>query len=183
MDLGLAGRVYVVSAGSRGLGFAGARTLVEQGARVVISGRNNARIKAAVQELGGHNVAVGLSADLADASSAERLGATAFARFGRLDGALISCGGPEAGGILSITDEQWQSAFDSVFLGPLRVARAVAASIVHPTNRGLSGTGGAMLFVLSTSVRTAIPGLSISNALRPAMAAVVKDFADALRPR
>ncbi|MEI8084251.1 MAG: SDR family NAD(P)-dependent oxidoreductase, partial [Actinomycetes bacterium] len=58
MDLGLAGRVYVVSAGSRGLGFAGAQALVEQGARVVISGRNHGRIKDAVQELGGHSVAV-----------------------------------------------------------------------------------------------------------------------------
>lgn len=183
MDLGLANRVYLVSAGSRGLGFATAMTLVTLGARVVISGRDQRSLDGAIDELGGHDYAIGLSADLSDAFTAERLSAAAVARFGRLDGALISTGGPAPGEILSLTDEQWQADFDSVFLGSLRIARAVAAAASGHEPGTLPGTGSAMLFVLSTSVRTPIPGLDISNSLRPAQAGAVKDFADALGPQ
>lgn len=183
MDLGLANRVYLVSAGSRGLGFAAAKCLVTLGARVVISGRDQNSLDSAVNELGGHDHAIGLSADLSDAFTAERLSAAAVARFGQLDGCLISTGGPAPGDILSLTDEQWQVEFDAVFLGSLRIARAVAAAASAPAHGAKLGTGSAMLFVLSTSVRTPIPGLDISNSLRPAQAAAVKDFAEALGPR
>ena len=97
MDLGLAGRVYVVSGGSRGLGRATAEVLVAEGARVVIGARGPEPVQRAAQELGGPAHAVGVVADLAEAGAAARLVEAAHTAFGGLDGALVSVGGPAPG--------------------------------------------------------------------------------------
>jgi 3-oxoacyl-[acyl-carrier protein] reductase len=173
MELGLAGRVYVVTGGSRGLGRGGASALVAEGARVVVSSRNPGSIDEVVAELG-DSACVGVVADNADEDTPGRLVAAATDTFGRLDGALISVGGPPAGSVMEVTDEQWRGAFESVFLGAVRTARTLAASCSE---------GGAIAFVLSSSVRQPIAGLSISNGLRPGLAMVAKTMADELGPR
>lgn len=174
MDLGLDGRVYAVTAATRGLGFAGAEQLVADGARVVVTGRTRQPVDQAVSSLGGPDRAVGLVADNAAADTGERLVATALEHFGRIDGVLVSAGGPPAGSMLTATDEQWQGAFESVFLGAVRIARTFA---------GVLGEGGAIGFVLSGSVREPIGGLAISNGLRPGLAMAAKTLADELGPR
>jgi len=174
MDLGLQGRVFVVTGGSRGLGRATAEVLVAEGAHVVLSARDPEPLNAAVASLGGPERAIGVPTDLKDAGAEERLIAAAVARFGRVDGALLSCGGPPAGTVLDTSDDVWRAAFESVFLGPIRTARALAATM---------DDGGALAFVLSSSVREPIPGLSVSNGLRPGLGGVVKDLADELAPR
>ncbi|MFE7465082.1 SDR family oxidoreductase [Streptomyces sp. NPDC057499] len=172
MDLGLKDRAYIVTGATRGLGNATARVLAADGAKVVITGRDAGRAEAAAAELGPD--AVGLAADNADPDSARRLMEAAHERFGRLDGILISVGGPAPGFAADNTDEQWQSAFDSVFLGAVRLARAAAAVL---------GEGGVIGFVLSGSVYEPIPGLTISNGLRPGLAGFAKSLADELGPR
>jgi 3-oxoacyl-[acyl-carrier protein] reductase len=178
MDLGLAGRVYIVSGGSRGLGRATAETLVAEGARVVIGARGEAAVERAAQELGGPGHAVGVVADLGRADSAQRLVEAAHSAYGGLDGTLISVGGPSIGTAMDLDEDAWRTAFDSVFLGALRLARRVAAAL-----DGDGGTGGAIAFVLSSSVRAPIRGLAISNALRPGLAGLAKTLADELGPR
>lgn len=173
MDLGLADRVFVVTGGSRGLGRATAEILVSEGAKVVLAARDPAQLTETVASLGAER-AFGVPTDLAIAGAEERLIAAAVARYGQIDGALISCGGPPPGGILDTPDAIWRSAFESVFLGPLRTARALASTM---------GDGGALAFVLSGSVREPIQGLSVSNGLRPGLAGVVKDLADELAPQ
>lgn len=174
MDLGLTDRVYVLTGASRGLGFATAQCLVAEGARVIISARDTRRVADAVDRLGGAEHAGGLPADLSEPAAARRLVAAAQERFGRLDGALISVGGPPPGTAASMDDDAWRSAFESVFLGAVRAARTVAASLEH---------GGAIGLVLSTSVRAPITGLGLSNGLRPGLAGVAKDMADEFAPR
>ena len=174
MDLGLKDRVYVVTGATRGLGFATARELVAEGARVVVSGRGKGSVTAAVTELGGASSAVGVVADNAEPDTAERLLAAARDGFGRLDGVLISVGGPPAGTAESIEEDQWRAAFESVFLGAVRLARAAA---------GVLGDGGAIGFVLSSSVYEPIPSLAVSNGLRPGLAGYAKTLADELGPR
>lgn len=181
MDLGLAQRVFVVTGGSRGLGLAGARALVEEGAHVVVAARDQVALDEAIDGLGSSN-AVGLAADLADPGAAERVIAAALARYERLDGALISVGGPAAGTPMTTDDETWRLAFESVFLGQLRVARA-AANAMTGDPADLSGTRGSLAFVLSSSSRELLPGLTTSNGLRPGLAMIVKDLADELGPR
>jgi 3-oxoacyl-[acyl-carrier protein] reductase len=175
MDLGLRDRVYVVTGGSRGLGRATADALVSDGARVVLCARSEDGVNAAAAELGGADHAIALPGDMGDPSLGERLAAGAMGRWGRLDGALISVGGPPPGGPLDLSDGQWRDAFESVFLGSLRVARAVSQTI--------GDDGGALAFVLSLSVREPIGGLASSNGLRPGLAMVAKSLADELGPR
>ncbi len=181
MDLGLAGRTFLLTGASRGLGLATARELVAEGASVVVSARDREVLAKATADLGSRN-AVAISADLQDPAAAERLVAGTVGRFGRLDGALISVGGPPPGTPMTVTDEQWRDAFETVLLGAVRMMRAVAsAATVEPDSP--AGTGPAMLAVLSTSAKSPIPGLTASNGLRPGLGMLVKDFADELGPR
>ncbi|MEJ7691208.1 MAG: SDR family oxidoreductase [Nocardioidaceae bacterium] len=173
MDLGLSNRVYIVTGASRGLGRATAQVLVDEGAKVVLSARHQETVDAAVSELG-EGSATGVVADNADPGTAGRLVEAATSTYGRLDGALISVGGPPTGVVLDITDEQWRAAFDAVFVGALAVARAVIDAV---------GEGGSIAFVLSTSVKQPIGGLAVSNGLRPGLAMVAKNLADEVGPR
>jgi len=172
MDLGLSDRVFVVTGGSRGLGRATLDVLVAEGARAVVSGRSKESLAALA---GAHGDAVAtVVADNADAGTPARLIAAAQDRWGRLDGALISVGGPPAGPATSITDDQWRAAFESVFLGGVRLAREIGLAL---------GDGGSLALVLSTSVRQPVGNLSVSNGLRPGLAMVAKTLADELGPR
>ncbi|MGW2227521.1 SDR family oxidoreductase [Streptomyces formicae] len=172
MDLGLKDRVYVVTGATRGLGNATARELVADGAKVVVTGRDEKTVAEAAADLGPN--AVGVAADNADPAVADRLIAAAREHFGRFDGVLISVGGPAPGFVADNTDEQWQAAFESVFLGAVRLARSAAAAL---------GEGGVIGFVLSSSVYEPIAGLTISNGLRPGLAGFAKSLSDELGPR
>lgn len=172
MDLGLQDSVFIVTGGSRGLGRATARKLVEEGARVVISGRNEESLNTLVHELGDR--AVGVVADNGQPGAEDLLSAVAHDSFGRLDGALISVGGPPAGGVLTTTEDQWRDSFESIIIGGLRIARAVIDAMSGP---------GSIAFVLSTSVKTPIPGLAISNGLRPGLAMAAKTLANEVGER
>ncbi|MFF2020229.1 SDR family oxidoreductase [Streptomyces sp. NPDC058171] len=171
MDLGLKDRVYVVTGATRGLGNATARALVADGAKVVITGREESAAVEAATALGPN--AVGVAADNADPAAADRLVATAR-EFGRFDGILISVGGPAPGYVADNTDDEWRASFESVFLGAVRLARTAAAEL---------GEGGVIGFVLSASVHEPIPGLTVSNGLRPGLAGFAKSLADELGPR
>ncbi|MFE2020586.1 SDR family oxidoreductase [Streptomyces sp. NPDC059499] len=172
MDLGLKDRVYIVTGATRGLGRATAHELVADGAKVIISGRDEKGVAAAAEDLG--SGALGVVADNADPTAAQRLVDAAKERFGRLDGILISVGGPAPGFAADNTDDQWQTAFESVFLGAVRLARTAAAAL---------GEGGVIGFVLSASVHEPIAGLTISNGLRPGLAGFAKSLANELGPQ
>lgn len=164
-------RVYVLTGASRGLGLATAEVLVAAGARVVISSRDEARVQAAVAQLGPQ--AAGIAADNATPEAARQLFAYAKELHGRVDGVLVSVGGPPAGSILEASDEQWRTAFESVFLGAVRIGREAASEL---------GEGGSVVLVLSVSAKEPIPGLAISNGLRPGLAMLTKELASQVGP-
>jgi 3-oxoacyl-[acyl-carrier protein] reductase len=141
---------------------------------VLVSSRSADGVAAAVASLGGEPSAHGLAADLADPDAAARLVETARDRLGRIDGALISVGGPAPGTVLSTAEEDWRAGVDSVLLGPLRLVRALVPHL---------GAGAAIAFVLSTTAREPIGSLAISNGLRPGLAMTAKALADELGPR
>lgn len=172
MDLQLRDRVYVVTGGARGLGRATAGCLMADGARVVLSGRSRDSLDRSVAELG--DGAVGVVADNADPEAPARLIAAAHEHWGRLDGALISVGGPPRGSVTSVGDDEWTRAFESVFLGAVRLAREIGAALTE---------GGSIALVLSSSVRAPLADMAISNGLRPGLAMVAKTLADELGPR
>jgi 3-oxoacyl-[acyl-carrier protein] reductase len=173
MDLELSGRVFVVTGGSAGLGRATAEALVADGARVVVSGRHQDSVDRTVSDLGPQS-ATGVVADNADPGTPARLVEAARSAYGRLDGALVSVGGPAGGTVLTTSEADWSAAWESVFLGGLRLGRAIGAEL---------GPGGAIAFVLSSSVKAPITGLAISNGLRPGLAMTAKALADELGPR
>jgi 3-oxoacyl-[acyl-carrier protein] reductase len=172
MDSQLADLVFVVTGGSRGLGRATAALLVAEGAHVVVTGRDPDRLAEAVSALGER--ALGVVADNADPAAADEVVTSALHRWGRVDGALVSVGGPPTGTVMGTSDETWTSAFASVFVGALRIARAVAGAIEGP---------GSIAFVLSSSVKAPLADLAVSNGLRPGLAMAAKTLADELGPR
>ena len=129
------------------------------------------RLAVAEKELG--EKAISLVADNADPDTPARLLAAARDTWGRVDGALISVGGPPKGPVSEITDQQWTEAFGAVFLGAVRLAREIGGALPH---------GGALALVLSSSVRAPLADMAISNGLRPGLAMVAKTLADELGP-
>jgi 3-oxoacyl-[acyl-carrier protein] reductase len=195
MDLHLRDRVYLVTGGSRGLGFAAAEVLVAEGARVVLSSPHEASAAAATARLTQDGAAADsvawVVADNADAATPGLLIAAAEERFGRVDGALVSVGGTPLGTIATTPDEAWRSAFESVFLGAVRMARALGPHLSGSGSGGAgtgtasssgTGTGGSIIFVLASSVRVPLAELAISNGLFPGLAGVVKMLAEELGP-
>jgi 3-oxoacyl-[acyl-carrier protein] reductase len=174
MDLGLGGRGYLLTGASRGLGFATAQALVDDGARVLVSSRSADAVAAAAEQLGGPPSAFGSAADLGDPATADRLVAETREQLGRVDGALISVGGPAPGTVLEAAEDDWRTAVDSVLLGTIRLVKALVPHL---------DDGAAIGLVLSTSVREPIPHLAISNGLRPGLAMTAKALADELGPR
>jgi 3-oxoacyl-[acyl-carrier protein] reductase len=172
VDLGLAGRTYLVGGGSRGLGRAVAEELVAEGARVLLVARDPRALDDAVAALGER--AVACPADVADPRAVERLGRAVDEAGETLDGILVNHGGPKPGKALSLTDEDWHDAFELVLGGPMRLLRALEGRLAE---------GASVLFVTSSTVRAPIPGLDTSNVLRPGVAGLVKVLARDLAPR
>jgi 3-oxoacyl-[acyl-carrier protein] reductase len=139
----------------------------------VVSARHREALDETVAALG-PDAATGVVADNADPVTPARLVEAARTAYGRLDGALISVGGPAGGTVLDTAEEDWTAAIGSVFLGGLRLGREIGRELTD---------GGAVAFVLSSSVRSPIPGLAISNGLRPGLAMLAKNLADELGPR
>jgi 3-oxoacyl-[acyl-carrier protein] reductase len=175
MDLGLSDRVYVVTGASRGLGRACAELLVAEGARLVLCARDDNELKATAVALGGPEHCIAVAGDIGQPGIETCLAAAAIARYGRLDGGLLSIGGPPPGTVMDTEDGAWRMAFEETFLGPLRMARTVA--------KLSSREGGSIVLVLSTSVREPLPGLALSNGLRPGLAMAAKSLANELGGR
>jgi len=174
MDLGVRNRAYLLTGGSAGLGYATAKELVSEGAHVVITGLTQSDTARAAESLGGLDRAIGISGDNSDPVTADMLVQTALQNLGRLDGALISVGGPPPGAIMDVDDRQWRNSFEAVFLGAIRIARTVGRAVEHDAS---------IAFVLSTSVRAPLPGMAISNGLRSGLGMVAKALSDELGPR
>jgi len=179
MDLRLAGRCYVVTGASRGLGFAAAKVLIDEGAMVVLVARDQLTLNGAVAALGPN--AFGVAADLGAASTAENATAAAMARFGRLDGTLISAGSPPPATPMTATDEAWRAAFETLFVGGMRMVRATV--LVATQEAGVTGTGASIVFVSSSSAKSTLPGMVLSNDIRPGLVRMIKDLADEIGPR
>jgi 3-oxoacyl-[acyl-carrier protein] reductase len=168
VNLGLAGKAFVVCGGSKGLGRAVAAALLAEGARALVVSRAP---EAAAAELG--EAAVPCAADLASADGVDAVIAAA-GRLGAIDGLLVNSGGPPPGEALDVSDEQWEGAFRLLVGYPIRLLRGLLPMLSEDAS---------ILFITSSSVRVPIPGLDTSNVVRPAVAALAKCLAIELGPR
>src|SRR5919199_5952398 len=131
MDLGLAGKVALVTGASRGLGRAAAERLAAEGARVVMSARSAGTLghaAAAGRAATGAQVRV-VVADVTEPEECERMVAAAVEAFGGLDVLVTSMGGPPYGGATGRTDDEWEAAIELVMLSVVRLPRA---ALPHP---------------------------------------------------
>jgi len=126
MNLGLKGRRALVLAASRGLGYACARGLAQEGCDLVICSRDEARIQAAAEQIRkdtGVRVEA-LAADVSNAAEAERLVGAAVSAYGGLEILVHNAGGPPAGPFTAITEPQWAQAFEQNLMSFVRIVHA-----------------------------------------------------------
>jgi len=173
--LNLTDRAFVVTGGTDGLGLATAKALLAEGARVLVSGRSESKFADLRATLGKQADRIAyLQGDNADPTLPEKLRKAIFDRWGRLDGLLVSVGGPPPSKAMATDDDAWRNAFESVFLGAVRMVRDLAP---------VMGDGGAIAMILAISAKEASSTIAISNGLRPGLAMLVKNFAAELGPR
>jgi 3-oxoacyl-[acyl-carrier protein] reductase len=167
MDLGLQGRVALVTGASKGLGYAIAHTLIEEGVKVAITSRDQERVEAAAKQLG----ATGFAHDSANIDGVPILVHEVEHFLGPIDILVTNTGGPPGdANALSFTREQWREAYDALVLSPMAFVQAAMPSM-------RKRLWGRILNVGSIAVREPIPNLVLSNANRAATLATFKTLA------
>jgi 3-oxoacyl-[acyl-carrier protein] reductase len=168
MDLGLDGRVALVTASSKGLGRASAQALSQEGAKVVLCARDGRALEAAAAAMPGEALAV--PADVTDPDAPARLVAAAVERFGGLQVLVANAGGPPPGRSLEVTDDALLAAVEANLLASIRLVRA---AVPHMRAAGW----GRICLIASVSVKQPIPTLALSNTARTGLWAWAKTAA------
>jgi NAD(P)-dependent dehydrogenase (short-subunit alcohol dehydrogenase family) len=158
MDLQLAGKVFIVTGGTDGLGAALADGLVAEQAHVVVCGRNEERVRATearLQVSAAHSggAAIGVVADVTKLFDLEGLVTVAIEAWNRIDGVVNNAGKSSAAGIEGATDAEWLADLDLKVLAAVRLVRAAlphlraagGGSIVNVLNIGAKAPGAASM--------------------------------------
>ncbi len=176
MDLGLTGKVAIVTGGSRGLGFAAAKALIAEGAHVVICARGEEQLQKSAKEIevtaaSGARV-VSVAADVSTDAGVTRVVDAAVKAFGRIDVVVNNVGSAKGADLEGTTDADWQEAFDQTLVPAIRMSRA---AVPHLRKQG----GGAIVIVSSIFGREA-GGRMTYNAVKAAEISLTKSLAQQL---
>ncbi|HVG30247.1 MAG TPA: SDR family oxidoreductase [Pyrinomonadaceae bacterium] len=177
MDFGLKGRVALVAAASRGIGYAAARELAREGARVFLCSRDEARAAEAARKISDETgtECVGMRADVTSDEDAARFVREAHDRAGRVDVCVTNAGGSPATTFETTDLEQYRRAFELNALSAVRLARLVVPLM---RERGW----GRLINITSISVKQPIDGLLLSNTVRPGLTGWAKTLSTELAP-
>ena len=174
MELNLTGKTALVFASSQGLGFAIAERLVKEGANVMISGREEEKLKQKASQL----EAIGMGkvaykkTDITNPEEINELVKVTAETFQGIHLLVNNAGGPPAGSFEDLTDEEWQYSFE---LNLLSYVRMIRASLPY-----LKQQGGKILNIASSSIKEPIPGLILSNTFRTGIVGLSKTLASEL---
>ena len=177
MDLKLNGKVAMVAASSKGLGYGIAQALAQEGSSISIGSRTEADIESAAEQLR-KETGVSVLASVLDSSEPESIQQWAnitLKEFGGVDKLLVNAGGPPTGKFEDFSDNDWQAAFELNLLSAVRMIRATLPSM---RERG----GGSILTVTSMSVKEPIDMLILSNVMRSGVTSLVKSLSVQLAP-
>ncbi|WP_327053317.1 SDR family oxidoreductase [Halomicrococcus gelatinilyticus] len=177
MDLGLEGNAALVTASSSGLGLASAKALAREGADVAICARGEdalADAEAEVDEMGDGDV-LAVPADITDPDEVAALVDETVETFGGLDHLVTSAGGPPSGRFVDTTEREWYQAYDLLVMSVVWATKAARPHLVE-------SDAGTLVTITSTSVREAIDGLVLSNAVRRAVIGLMKTQAREFAP-
>lgn len=179
MDLGLKGKVALVTAASKGLGYATAEQLLKEGASVMICGRSPESLAAAVSSLkatcGAEALIQSIACDVMEDSAAQTLVDGTVAAFGQLDILVTNAGGPPAGTFDSTAISLWQTAFDLTVMSAVRLVKAAEPHLK-------ASDAAAILTITSVSVKFPVANLMLSNVIRPAVIGLTKALAQEYGP-
>lgn len=172
MDLNLKYKRCLIIGASRGLGFATAKTLSEEGAWVAINSRSADNIQAAARRLedGGAEKVLALPGDVHDPEVPAKLVAEVVNDWGGLDILITNSGGPPAGSFEVFTDEDWMAAFQLLFMSHVRLIRAALPYL-------RKSEAPSVLTITSNSVKQPIASLVLSNSIRAATVGLTKTLA------
>src|SRR4029079_11760107 len=177
MDLQLKGKVALIAGASKGLGYAVAHALAQEGAMVSISSRDESSIVAAAarieRETGSKVLA--MPVDVRSADAIQRWVTAAADTFGGIDAMMTNSGGPPAGLAIAFDDQAWQEAADLLLFSTIRMVRSVVPMMKA---RG----GGSILVPNSSSVKEPVQNLGLSTVLRASVSALAKTLAVELAP-
>jgi 3-oxoacyl-[acyl-carrier protein] reductase len=175
MDLGLGGRVVLVTGGSAGIGLATAESFVAEGALVAICSRDASKLESASKKLAAGKASsdnvLAVPADLSQPEAASRVANHVMARWGHIDVLVNNVGGPPPGSFDSTPDAAWHTAVDLTLMSAIRMARAV----LEPMRRR---RWGRIVNISSYSVKEPIDGLLLSNSIRLAVLGWAKTLAN-----
>ncbi len=168
MDLGIKGKVAIVTAASKGIGFAVARKLAEEGADLVINSRSEENLRKAKDELEkiGAKVVI-VPGNLKEKETAKKIYNAAVENFGRVDILFLNAGGPRPGGFFDVDERDWSETFETNFMSAQRLVRLAVPKMIE--NRW-----GRIVFLTSISVRNPIKNLILSNSIRMAITGMMK---------
>jgi 3-oxoacyl-[acyl-carrier protein] reductase len=158
MDLGLNGRVALVTGASKGIGRGIAAALAAEGARVAMTSRSEERVSQAASEVG---AAAAFAHDSEDVDGAPAVVDQVEKALGPVEILIVNTGGPPLGGALEMTREQWEAAYRSLVLAPMAFIERVVPGM---REKGF----GRIVGVSSTAAEEPIEGLMLSNAHRGA---------------
>ena len=172
MDLKLHGKRALITGASRGLGFATARLLSQEGCQIALNGRDDTRLQTAVLKISNETRApvYGLLGDISQPESAERVIREAAETLGGLDLLVCNAGGPPPGAFESFDEETWQKALNLSFMSNVRLIKAALPYLRR-------SEAASVLTVTSYSVKQPIPNLVLSNAIRAATVGLTKSLA------
>lgn len=173
MDSGLRNRVAIVAASSQGIGCATAEGFAAEGCKVAMCARNAGRLREAAEQIKQrHNVEVLASpVDVTDPAAVRAFVNETVSTFGGADICVTNAGGPPAKGFLATTFDDWRNAIDANFLSAVYFAREV---IPHMQRKGW----GRIITLTSITTKQPVPDLVLSNAVRAAVAGLVKSLAN-----
>lgn len=172
MDLQLKDKRALVTGASRGLGFATARLLAEEGCQVAVNSRDEAKISAAAAQLAAETGGrvVGLAADISRQAEAAKMVARTVETLSGLDLLVCNAGGPPPGPFENFDEAAWRKAVDLTFLGNVWL---IQAALPHLKK----SSAASVLTITSYSVKQPIPNLTFSNSLRAATVGLTKSLA------
>jgi 3-oxoacyl-[acyl-carrier protein] reductase len=172
MDLGLVGKTALVTGASRGLGFATALQLANEGAFVLINSRNEENLYFAANKIRNatSSKVIAYAGDLTDETIPGKLVDSVINNFGSLDILITNTGGPPSGSFDSIDNATWESAIQLSFLSQVRL---IQAALPHLRN----SRSASVLTITSISVKQPVPNLILSNSIRCAMIGLTKSLA------
>jgi 3-oxoacyl-[acyl-carrier protein] reductase len=176
MDLGLHGRTAFVAAGSRGMGRAIALEFAAEGCDVGLCARDPRALEEVADAIRGRgHRAIPSTADVTDEAAITAAVERTVAETGRLDALVVSAGGPPPGTFESRDDSAWHATIELTLMSAVHLVRAALPALRR-------SDAASILFVSSSSVREPIPGLMLSNAVRPAVAGLAKTLSAELAP-